>query len=180
MAAVTASASSCSSALTATSSSSTSSSRRFCVGRSLRVASCSGSGRFAPLSVRATTSTEEVTTTSTVSSTPTVPITPSTEETTLQTDELIADLKAKWDAIENKTNVFIYGGGALVALWLSASIVGAVNSVPLLPKILELVGLGYSGWFVYRYLLFKESRKELAADIEDLKAKVTGATKELE
>lgn len=24
-----------------------------------------------------------------------------------------------------------------------------------LPKILELVGLGYTGWFVYRYLLFK-------------------------
>jgi hypothetical protein len=24
-----------------------------------------------------------------------------------------------------------------------------------LPKILELIGLGYSAWFVYRYLLFK-------------------------
>jgi hypothetical protein len=24
-----------------------------------------------------------------------------------------------------------------------------------LPKIMELVGLGYSSWFVYRYLLFK-------------------------
>lgn len=27
--------------------------------------------------------------------------------------------------------------------------------LPQLPKILELVGLGYTGWFVYRYLLFK-------------------------
>lgn len=26
-----------------------------------------------------------------------------------------------------------------------------------LPKLLELVGLGYSAWFVYRYLLFKVS-----------------------
>ena len=24
-----------------------------------------------------------------------------------------------------------------------------------LPKLLELVGLGYTAWFVYRYLLFK-------------------------
>jgi hypothetical protein len=24
-----------------------------------------------------------------------------------------------------------------------------------LPKLMELVGLGYTGWFVYRYLLFK-------------------------
>ena len=27
-----------------------------------------------------------------------------------------------------------------------------------LPKLLELVGLGYTAWFVYRYLLFKVRR----------------------
>ncbi|KAG8072261.1 hypothetical protein GUJ93_ZPchr0006g40940 [Zizania palustris] len=90
-------------------------------------------------------------------------------------DELIEDLKAKWDAIENKSTVLTYAGGAVVALWLSSVIVGAVNSVPLLPKIMELVGLGYTGWFVYRYLLFKESRKELSDDIESLKKRVAGS-----
>lgn len=175
MAALSAPASSCGSALAAASRSSSSPSRTLFLGKSLKVVSYSGSGRFAPLSVRATTSTEEATTTTTTSTT--IPST-STTETSLQTDELIADLKAKWDGIENKTNVFIYGGGALVALWLSATIVGAVNTVPLLPKVLELVGLGYTGWFVYRYLLFKESRKELAVDIEELKSKITGAGKE--
>ncbi|TVU28354.1 hypothetical protein EJB05_19870 [Eragrostis curvula] len=70
-------------------------------------------------------------------------------------DELINDLKAKWDAVENKTTVLTYAGGAILAVWLSSVIVGAVNSVPLLPKLMELVGLGYTGWFVYRYLLFK-------------------------
>ncbi|OEL26938.1 Protein CURVATURE THYLAKOID 1A, chloroplastic [Dichanthelium oligosanthes] len=89
-------------------------------------------------------------------------------------DELIADLKAKWDAVENKSTVLTYGGGAIIALWLTSVIVGAINSVPLLPKIMELVGLGYTGWFVYRYLLFKESRKELADDIESLKKKIDG------
>ncbi|KAG6529394.1 hypothetical protein ZIOFF_011592 [Zingiber officinale] len=89
-------------------------------------------------------------------------------------DDLLADLKEKWDALENKSTVLLYGGGALVALWLSSILVGAVNSVPLLPKIMELVGLGYTGWFVYRYLLFKESRKELANDIDVLKKKVAG------
>ncbi|KAG0534275.1 hypothetical protein BDA96_04G266000 [Sorghum bicolor] len=90
-------------------------------------------------------------------------------------DELIADLKAKWDAVENKSTVLTYAGGAVVALWLTSVIVGAINSVPLLPKIMELVGLGYTGWFVYRYLLFKESRKELADDIESLKKKIAGS-----
>eukprot|EP00250_Pteridium_aquilinum_P000184 c10208_g1_i1 orf=229-753(+) len=174
MAALAASASSCGSALAAPPSASATS-RKLLLGKSLRVVSHSGFNRFTPLSVRATTSTEEATTTTT---TTTIPSSSSTGETTVQTDELIADLKAKWDAIENKTNVFIYGGGALVALWLSSTIVGAVNSVPLLPKVLELVGLGYTGWFVYRYLLFKESRKELAVEIEELKSKVTGAGNE--
>ncbi|KAL4563143.1 hypothetical protein LXL04_027177 [Taraxacum kok-saghyz] len=48
-------------------------------------------------------------------------------------NELFNDLKEKWDALENKSTV-------------------------ILPKIFELVGLGYTGWFVYRYLLFKVNR----------------------
>ncbi|URE18296.1 hypothetical protein MUK42_12643 [Musa troglodytarum] len=111
--------------------------------------------RFSSLRVRASSSSEE-------------------SSGSVQTDELLADLKGKWDSIENKSTVFLYGGGAIVAVWLSSIIVGAVNSVPLLPKIMELVGLGYTGWFVYRYLLFKESRKELASDIESLKKKIVG------
>ncbi|KAI7742285.1 hypothetical protein M8C21_002473 [Ambrosia artemisiifolia] len=89
-------------------------------------------------------------------------------------NELFNDLKEKWDAVENKSTVIIYGGGAVVAIWISSILIGAVNSVPLLPKILELVGLGYTGWFVYRYLLFKSSRKELATDIESIKKKIAG------
>jgi len=102
----------------------------------------------------------------------------STSDSSAQIQEFVEDLKAKWDQTENKTTVAIYAGGALVALWLSSSIVGAINSVPLLPKIMELIGLGYTGWFVYRYLLFKSSRKELVQDIEELKGKITGAARE--
>ncbi|XP_076888905.1 protein CURVATURE THYLAKOID 1A, chloroplastic-like [Bidens hawaiensis] len=88
--------------------------------------------------------------------------------------ELFNDLKEKWDALENKSTVIIYGGGGIVAIWISSILIGAINAVPLLPKILELVGLGYTGWFVYRYLLFKSSRKELATDIESIKKKIAG------
>ncbi|KAK6918272.1 Cyanobacterial aminoacyl-tRNA synthetase, CAAD domain [Dillenia turbinata] len=100
----------------------------------------------------------------------------SSEDTSGAVDgaELFTDLKGKWDAVENKTTVILYGGGAIVAVWFSSVIVGAINSVPLLPKIMELIGLGYTGWFVYRYLLFKSSRKELVTDIEALKKKIAG------
>jgi hypothetical protein len=100
-------------------------------------------------------------------------------DSSAQIQEFVEDLKAKWDQTENKTTVAIYAGGALVTLWLSSTIVGAINSVPLLPKVMELIGLGYTGWFVYRYLLFKSSRKELIEDIEELKGKITGAANEV-
>ncbi|KAE8775593.1 hypothetical protein D2E30_23995 [Mycobacteroides abscessus] len=96
------------------------------------------------------------------------------DDTSASGDEIIEDLKGKWEAIEDKPTFLLYSGGAVVALWLTTVVVGAINSVPLLPKLLELVGLGYTGWFVYRYLLFKESRKELATDIESFKKKIAG------
>lgn len=37
----------------------------------------------------------------------------------------------QWDGLENKSTVILYGGGAIVAVWLSSVVVGAINSVPL-------------------------------------------------
>ncbi len=33
------------------------------------------------------------------------------------------------------------------------------------PKLLELVGLGYTSWFVYRYLLFKVCAQALVISV---------------
>ncbi|PWA84812.1 cyanobacterial aminoacyl-tRNA synthetase, CAAD domain-containing protein [Artemisia annua] len=60
-----------------------------------------------------------------------------------------------WDAIENKTMVVIYVGGAVVGVWLASTVIDAINGLPVVPKFMELVGLRYTGWFIYRYLLFK-------------------------
>nr|XP_043625376.1 protein CURVATURE THYLAKOID 1A, chloroplastic-like [Erigeron canadensis] len=93
----------------------------------------------------------------------------------IDTDELFTNVKEKWDAVENKPIVIIYGVGGATAIWLSSVIIGAINKVPLLPNIMELVGVGYSGWFVYRYLLFESSRKELNTNIDSIKKKITEA-----
>ncbi|KAK1431776.1 hypothetical protein QVD17_08413 [Tagetes erecta] len=89
--------------------------------------------------------------------------------------EVFSGLKEKWDALENKPMIIIYGGGAALGVWLSSTVVEAINGVPVIPKFLELIGLGYTGWFVYRYLLFKSTRKELADEIEALKKKIIGS-----
>lgn len=65
-------------------------------------------------------------------------------------DAIVKDIQSKWEAVEDKPSAILYAGGAVVLLWLASTVVGAVNAIPLLPKLLELVGLGYTAWFVYR------------------------------
>ncbi|KAG6397518.1 hypothetical protein SASPL_143687 [Salvia splendens] len=82
---------------------------------------------------------------------------------------------------EDTSSILVFGGGGAVALWLAAAVVGAVDSIPLVPKVLELVGLGYTIWFSSRYLIFKvilyfqENRDELFATVEQIKQQVLGS-----
>jgi len=96
------------------------------------------------------------------------------EATEVDSEAIIKDLQDKWDKVENKTGFIVYTVGGFTLVWLSSTILGALNGVPLLPRVFELVGLGYSAWFTYRYLLFKSSREELVQDIEALKKKIGG------
>ncbi|KAL3342190.1 hypothetical protein AABB24_026292 [Solanum stoloniferum] len=101
-----------------------------------------------------------------------------TSESDIRIRKVFSNVKDTWDGLEKKPTVFVYGGSAILGLWLSSIIVDALDSIPLLPKFLELVGLGYFGWFVYRYLLFKSGRDELGGDIQALKKKITGDEEE--
>uniref|UniRef100_A0ACD5ZR37 Uncharacterized protein n=1 Tax=Avena sativa TaxID=4498 RepID=A0ACD5ZR37_AVESA len=69
----------------------------------------------------------------------------------------------------------MYGTGAFVIGWILSAVVSVIESVPLLPRILEIVGLGYAIWFCSRYLLFKENRDELFAKAYDLKVRIIGS-----
>lgn len=97
-----------------------------------------------------------------------------TSESVARIRKVFSNVKDKWDGLEKKPTVFLYGGSAILGLWLSSIIADALDSIPLLPKFLELVGLGYFGWFIYRYLLFKSGRDELGSDVKALKKKITG------
>jgi hypothetical protein len=63
---------------------------------------------------------------------------------------------------------------AIIAVKLILAILSAINDIPLLSPMFELVGLGYTGWFVYRYMLTKSSRQELVQEFEALKSQVVG------
>lgn len=63
---------------------------------------------------------------------------------------------------------------ALVSFKLLLAIVDAINDIPLLPSLLELVGIGYITWFIYRYMLNARSRQELSDQINQIKAEFLG------
>ncbi|CDN14099.1 FIG00870700: hypothetical protein [Richelia intracellularis] len=64
--------------------------------------------------------------------------------------------------------------GALVAVKVVLAVLGALNDIPLVAPTFELIGIGYSVWFVYRYLLNAKSREELTGEINTLKSQVMG------
>jgi hypothetical protein len=67
--------------------------------------------------------------------------------------------------------------GGIVSVKLTLAILDAVNDIPLLAPTFELVGIAYSAWFVYRYMLKAETRQELSQEIDTLKQQVVGGRK---
>jgi hypothetical protein len=63
---------------------------------------------------------------------------------------------------------------AIISVRVTLAILSAINDIPLLAPMFELVGLGYTGWFVYRYLLKESSRQDLKQEFEALKTQVMG------
>jgi len=61
-----------------------------------------------------------------------------------------------------------------VSVKVTLAVLNALNEVPLVAPTFELIGIGYAGWFVYRYLLKASDRQELLAEIESLKEQVIG------
>jgi valyl-tRNA synthetase len=76
-----------------------------------------------------------------------------------------------------------YRRAATTLIWLLGIVVGGnlaidlfhtINTLPLTAPFFTLVGLGYSVWFGYRYLLFAANRQELSTKIETFQTKVLG------
>ncbi|MBW4602690.1 MAG: CAAD domain-containing protein [Calothrix sp. FI2-JRJ7] len=63
----------------------------------------------------------------------------------------------------------------IVVLRVGLAVIGAINSIPLVKPIFELIGMGYTGWFVYRYLINSSARKELVENIDSTKKEVLGS-----
>ncbi len=63
---------------------------------------------------------------------------------------------------------------AILAVKIVLALLDAVNDIPLLGPALQLIGLFYTGWFLYRYLLKASNRQELLNDITAIRDQVLG------
>lgn len=68
---------------------------------------------------------------------------------------------------------------SIIAVKLLLAIIGAINDIPLLSPLFELVGISYSAWFIYRYMLKESTRKELGEGFGALKEQILGDRSEV-
>ena len=64
--------------------------------------------------------------------------------------------------------------GGLVTAKLALAVLEAINEIPLLAPTFEIIGLGYTVWFGWRYIRLASKRQELLEDINALKDQVLG------
>ncbi len=68
--------------------------------------------------------------------------------------------------------------GGLVTVKVALAILAAINEIPLLAPTFEMVGIGYSAWFLYRYVLKASTREELGESLKEVKRDVLGKLEE--
>lgn len=88
--------------------------------------------------------------------------------------DVLKSVQDAWDKTDDKLAVGGLGFAGLIVLWASAGLVGAIDKLPIIPNFFEFVGILFTGWFIYRYLLFKPDREELVKKLETAVAKITG------
>lgn len=88
--------------------------------------------------------------------------------------KLARSASTKWEETEEKPAAIALTVAGFVAVWASAGLIDAVDSLPVIGDFFELVGLFVTAWFVYRYLIFGPDRAELMTNIEGFFLKVQG------
>jgi CAAD domains of cyanobacterial aminoacyl-tRNA synthetase len=79
-----------------------------------------------------------------------------------------------FDAYQQPLIAFALFLAAIVTIKVVLAVLNALNGIPLLEPIFTLIGIIYSTWFVFRYLLKASTRQELFAEIRFLKAQILG------
>ncbi|TVU39373.1 hypothetical protein EJB05_12787 [Eragrostis curvula] len=100
----------------------------------------------------------------------------SSSESSVETPEIVKAVQDAWDKVEDKYAVATLGVAGIVALWTAVGALKAIDKLPILPGVLEIVGIGYTGWFTYRNLVFQPDREALFSKIKTTYKEITGSS----
>ncbi|MBD2361240.1 CAAD domain-containing protein [Anabaena minutissima FACHB-250] len=62
----------------------------------------------------------------------------------------------------------------VVTLKVLLALIDAINDIPLLSPLFEVIGISYSTWFIFRYLIKSSTRQELVSEVNSLKNQFFG------
>ncbi|MDF5721027.1 MAG: CAAD domain-containing protein, partial [Rhizonema sp. PD37] len=61
---------------------------------------------------------------------------------------------------------------SIITVKIILAIVEAINDIPQINSVINLAGIGYAGWFVFRYLLKASSRQELGEQLNSIQKEI--------
>jgi len=62
----------------------------------------------------------------------------------------------------------------IVSVKILVAVLDAIDDIPLLAPTMQLIGLCYTAWFVWRYLWKASNRQELLSELDALKSQIFG------
>ncbi|MBD2146665.1 arginine--tRNA ligase [Sphaerospermopsis sp. FACHB-1194] len=97
----------------------------------------------------------------------------SIEAENLKNNVVVKNLQvsAKWRKMIVPIGISI---GSIIASKIAINVLSAINEIPLISPLFELVGISYSSWFIYRYLLKVDERKKLVGKLANFKENLFG------
>ncbi|XP_061359231.1 protein CURVATURE THYLAKOID 1B, chloroplastic-like [Gastrolobium bilobum] len=90
--------------------------------------------------------------------------------------DFVKTIQEAWDKVEDKYAVSSLAVAGVVAMWGSAGMISAIDRLPLIPGVLEVVGIGYTGWFAYKNLVFKPDREAFVRKIKETYSEIIGSS----
>ena len=87
------------------------------------------------------------------------------------------NLQEQWQSLRQP--LFLLGGliALILTLRIYRGILDAIATVPLAPRLFQLVGTFYAGWFAATRLVRAEERKRISANVQDLWSSLRGSSK---
>ncbi|CAN6710679.1 unnamed protein product [Malus baccata var. baccata] len=98
------------------------------------------------------------------------------EVATAEPPEIVKTVQEAWEKVEDKYAVSSLAVAVAVGVWGFSGMISAIDRLPLVPGVLELVGIGYTGWFAYKNLVFKPDREALTQKIKGTYKDIIGSS----